>query len=142
METFSTNKLINIMTALGGIPFVILLLLPDQLWLMTQLLGLFYLAIIISFIAGINWCMACFKTSYLLLVWGVVLSLSAWTLATLAWFTDNTIIDWMLGWLLLNITWVVDRKVYVPYPGLLTFRLIGTITLNLCVIMIIIRNLV
>lgn len=142
MVTFPTNKSINMITALGGAPFVILLLSPEKLWLMAQLWGVAYLAIIISFIAGISWCMACLQGSYVLLSWGIILSLSAWMLAGFALVTENTNIDWLLGWFLLNLAWMVDRKVYLSYPGLRTLRLIGTITLNVCVIMIIVRNLV
>jgi hypothetical protein len=141
MKKFSTNKNINFITAFGGLPFLILLLLPTQFWLAAQLLGLVYLIVIISFIAGVNWCIACLTNNNYLLTWGIILSILAWGVSCYAWFSQQADMAWILGWLLLNIAWFVDRKAYANYPGLLALRLTGTITLNLCIIMIIIRSL-
>lgn len=142
MEIFPKNKQVNVLTALGGVPFLIFLLLPTYLWSALQLLGLTYLVVIISFIAGVNWCMACVKVNYHLLSWGIILSLLAWGLMGVAWLTKNATIAWIVGWALLNLAWIVDRKIYQSYPGLISLRLVGTMTLNVCIIMIIIRGLI
>lgn len=136
----SFNKHINWITISGGLPLLALLLLPTPIWNSIQGIGVIYLGVILSFIAGINWSVAIQRKSLKLLLWSIALSLLTCGATAVPLLYSSTITAWIVLWLLLNTAWIVDHKLYDQQPLLQRLRCFGSITLNILIIAIIIRH--
>lgn len=132
---------LNVITAAGSLPLLLFLLLPVSLWQQAQLIALVYFIIIIAFIAGVDWCIACLSSNSKLLVWAISLSLLAWGIVTLTVLFKMYLLAWIAGFILLNVAGIIDQKIYHPYPTLKHCRLVGTIALSAVVLLIILRCL-
>ena len=134
------DQQVNLLTILGGTPFIALLILPKHTWIAFQFIGIMYLGVIISFIAGINWLMACQRQQRTVLLWSIVLSLACWLVMTLSWYLTANLWGWLGLWLLLNMAYCIDYQLYRQDKLLSQLRLSGTITLNIAVVAIIVRT--
>ena len=133
------HKLAVKLTILGGLPLLMLLCLPHIWWLSAQLVAQIYLAIILAFIAGIDWVVALNEGKLSILIWSVVLSLLPWVVVVLSMLTTKWLLGWLLLWMVLNLAWAIDRYRVPLTQELLSIRAAGSITLNLVVLLIVLR---
>ncbi len=133
---------IPLLLAVGGImPFVALVISPSKTFLNYQPMIMFYAAIILSFLGGINWGFAMQAEDNMLFYWSVIPALWAWFLLGLQYyFTPNLIRTWLgllAGFL---IQWLIDlalvRRQIAPiwFANLRSLISVLVVTLNIVII--------
>lgn len=128
-------------TVLGGLPLLMLIFLPAYLWHHAQFVAQTYLVVILAFISGIDWKVALERKHSLVLCWSILLSLLPWFILTYSLLTADVILSWTMLWVVLNTAWFIDLRFIHNDKLLVTVRNVGSVTLNVLLLAIILRLL-
>ncbi|MDF1646384.1 MAG: hypothetical protein P1U61_05330 [Legionellaceae bacterium] len=137
MWTF--ERTINVLTALGVMPILMCFFIKHFPTLPIQLMILVYIAIVLSFIAGIDWLIGVRLKSLPVVLWAVVSSLMPFFLDVIHLLRPNIFSSFVILLLLLIQLWIMllaDTKIYTwaDMHSALSFRRIGTAYLSICIV--------
>lgn len=141
MNESQFNTILKITTAAGSLPLIFFLFLPTVWWTELQALAITYVAVILSFVAGISWLSGCLEKNGYLIIWAVILSLITWLLIFYCWISATYVVIWIVTIILVNFTWLVDWLFYRDNKVIINFRFIGSLSLNIAIVAIIVRSI-
>lgn len=89
-----------------------------------------YTAIVLTFIAGLNWYHGCEQNNRHVLLWSVLLSILSWLLIIVSVLWSQSILIWISLLFLINLSYRIDDQLYRSKPNLRALRKTGTWALN------------